>query len=811
MMEARQIKGDRSAELFPALAYSEEDKLFLLDDQNLGFGFVCIPLEGFDEKASDRINVLLNGDWPDDTLMQFCLFGSPDISRELADMHESRVGNANDLLMEITEKRMEFLRRGTIDPVEKSTGMYVRNFTLTITVKVPIEGATPTESEMTRVGDLRHSFESALKTVGLAPTTLIAEEYVRIMNTVMNWGDGASWRHNRYFGIDDDKLIRDQVMDFDTSINVDTDGLWLGDERRVKSLSVKRFPKRFQFGAAASYLGDLMSGSRGIRENCMITATIHFPAPHKIKSAMERKRQWAVNQAYGPMLKFVPMLAAKKHGYDILFDAMEDGDRVVKLHLGMLLFTEDAEQATSAVSAARSYWGELGFSLMEDRYYNLPLFLNRLPFGAERQVMKDTFRYKSMATRHAITLLPIYADWKGTGSPILSLVSRNGQYMNVSLFDSGSNYNGVIAAQSGSGKSFLTNDIISNYLAAGGKAWVIDVGRSYKDLCDFIRGDFIEFNKESQICLNPFPLVKDYAEEEDILVGLLTAMAAPTQDLSDFQIARLKKALSEVWRARGKATTVDSVAEACLADEDKRVQDIGHQLYPFTSAGEYGKYFHGENNMDFQKPFSVLELEELKGRSHLQQVVLLQLIYQIQNDMYLGKRDRPKCVIIDEAWSLLTSGNIASFIEHGFRRFRKYGGAAIVVTQSVQDLYRNATGEAIARNAANMYLLGQKAEDIAGLERDEKLPLSSGGYGLLKTVHTVPGAYSEIFFLTEYGAGVGRLIVDPFSQLLYSTKPDDVQAIQNKRAEGYAVEQAIIEVMKDRGLLDANGEEITHE
>ena len=33
------------------------------------------------------------------------------------------------------------------------------------------------------------------------------------------------------------------------------------------------------------------------------------------------------------------------------------------------------------------------------------------------------------------------------------------------------------------------------------------------------------------------------------------------------------------------------------------------------------------------KPFHRLELEELKGRKHLQQVVLLQLIYQIQQEM----------------------------------------------------------------------------------------------------------------------------------------------------------------------------------
>nr|UVX22886.1 IncF plasmid conjugative transfer pilus assembly protein TraC [Proteus terrae subsp. cibarius] len=162
---------------------------------------------------------------------------------------------------------------------------------------------------------------------------------------------------------------------------------------------------------------------------------------------------------------------------------------------------------------------------------------------------------------------------------------------------------------------------------------------------------------------------------------------------------------------------VDDVAEALKNHEDRRVQDVGEQLYPFTTQGEYGRFFNGHNNTRFKNRFTVLELEELKGRKHLQQVVLLQLIYQIQQEMYLGERDRRKIVFIDEAWDLLTQGDVGKFIETGYRRFRKYGGSAVTVTQSVNDLYDSPTGKAIAENSANMYLLGQKAETINALKK----------------------------------------------------------------------------------------------
>lgn len=800
----RRFSGEKASELFPVLAYSDEDKVFLTDDKSLCFGFICYPLEGSDQRASDRINVLLNGDWPDDTLMQFNLFGGQDIHPIVDNMVDLRHGKGSDLSKHNIRRRREFLINATETPVVQATGLRVRNFLLIVTVKIPIYDAVPTDKEIMRASDLRSGFGQSLKTVGFSTSALDRHQYVHLLNSMLNWGEGASWRNSRPVMADEDKPLRDQIIDFDHSINVDASGLWLGEPEdegsmRVTNLSVKRFPRVFDFGNAAAYMGDLMMGSRGIRDNCLISATIHFPPAQKTKSKMETKRQWAVNQAYGPMLKFVPALAAKKHGYDVLFEAIDDGDRIVRLHLGLVLFTRSKEAATIAVSNARSYWGELGFGIMEDKFFNLPLFLNRLPFGADREAMRDTFRYKTMATRHAIPMLPLFSDWRGTGKPVMNFISRSGQLMSIDLFDSPSNYNCCIAAQSGSGKSFLANEMIGSYLGMGGKVWVIDVGRSYKDLCENEGGDFIEFNKESQICLNPFPLIKDFSDEEDMIIGLVTAMAAPTESLSDLQTSALKRIFKRIWDEKGQSMTIDDLSDELILSDDTRIRDIGVQLYPFTKHGEYGKYFHGENNVSFQRDFSVLELEELKGRQHLQQVVLLQLIYQIQQDMYLGDRDRPKIVIIDEAWSLLTEGDVGKFIEHGYRRFRKYGGSAVVITQSVTDLYDTPTGRAIAENSANMYLLGQKKEAISALEKEERLPIGPGGYSLLKTVHTEVGVYSEIFFLTGYGGGVGRLIVDKYHQLLYSTHPNDVQAIQDLRRQGMNAAEAIETLLRQRG------------
>ncbi|MCK7472143.1 MAG: hypothetical protein MZU95_16350 [Desulfomicrobium escambiense] len=265
-------------------------------------------------------------------------------------------------------------------------------------------------------------------------------------------------------------------------------------------------------------------------------------------------------------------------------------------------------------------------------------------------------------------------------------------------------------------------------------------------------------------------------------------MLAPSEPLGDYALSGLKRLLKQVWDEQGGAMTIAAIAEALAAESDARVRDLSAQLYPFTPAGEYGRFFNGPNSIAFTAPFVVLELEELKGRKHLQQVVLLQLIYQIQQAMYLGERKQPKLVIIDEAWDLLTQGDVARFIETGYRRFRKYRGAAVTVTQSLNDLYANPTGRAIAENSAHTFLLAQPAQAIDQLRESKRLPLTEAGAELLKTVHTLPGAYSEIMTVCDRGAGIGRLIVDPFRQLLYSTHPRDVAELAAWRRRGLSVD-----------------------
>lgn len=443
----------------------------------------------------------------------------------------------------------------------------------------------------------------------------------------------------------------------------------------------------------------------------------------------------------------------------------------------------------------KSYFQTIGWLLDYENQVQIPVLLNALPLNQDRKARTFLQRERTMSTTQATVCLPLFAEWKASSSPVLPLISRTGQIMSVDLFATQTNFNCCIAAQSGSGKSFLVNEMVANLLATGAQCWIIDIGRSYKKLTEVYQGEFVEFSVNADININPFSLIRNYEQDADMLFTLIQTMLSPKDLLTEYQANAVKQITKELWTKYGEQMHIDILEQALAQHEDKRLNDLAVQLYPFTSKGAYGVYFKASSrnmitmlqDLESQQQHAqksrlvVLELEELSGRKDLQQLVLLQLIFAVNQQMIQGQKERQKVLFIDEAWDLLASKTISYFIETGYRRFRKYNGAVVTITQSIEDLYNTASGKAIAANSANYFLLAQKSETVQQLLSQEKLILDAHAIRQITSLRTRKGHYSEIFFLTDYGSGVGRLIVEPKMQLLYSTNAVDTAALTRIR------------------------------
>ncbi|MBT4836487.1 MAG: type IV secretion system protein TraC [Methylococcales bacterium] len=787
------------SDLFPALAVDEEHNIYVFDDNYIGFAFICEPLSGIGHNIDSQLNSLFNSDWPTNTFIQTSLFSSPDIYDRLFNMSDLRgkcfdddclsVNGSQRIASQFMKAHYEFLERSIDESIEKQNNTRLRNIQILITVKFPSPDKIDNKA-FNQIIKHKESTQSILNNVNLQPVEMDPDSYVRIMSVIMNGSDDASWRSRQMLYRDDD-LLRNQFADASTAIEFDDVQMKIG-ERHVRTLSVKRMPHLISLANTVRYLGDPFTGSRGIRNSMVMTLSMFFGDQEAERSKVENEKNALTYQASGQLSRFVNKIKQQKSSIDILSAALEDGDRVVRGYLSFVMFSDDEESATRDVSNCIAYYRDLGFQLQEDRLINLPVFLNSMPFGCDKNSYNALQRFKRMGTRHATSLLPISGDWKGLGGMAMPLVSRNGQLMGFDLFSNPVNANSIVSAESGSGKSFFMNALIMSYVSMGAKIFAIDAGRSYKSVCELLGGDYIDMDDKTDISLNPFANLESWVEESDILMALLISMIERKDSLSDEQTVHLRKFTKELWDEHKNESTIELLAEKIDAHRNEEgkivdsIQSLALRLYEFTPSGEYGHFFSGDNVPNFKKQFTVLELDNLQHRKHLQKVVLVQLISIIQRQFFQGDRKTPQILIVDESWELLTSGEASSFLEASFRKFRKYNASAIILTQSINDVYQNERGRAMAENASTKLLLGQTSETIESLKASKRIDLSEGGYELLKSVHKVDGQYSEVFIHSKYGSGIGRLIMSREMQLFFTTNPVERNRIDDLVEQGHS-------------------------
>jgi len=221
-------------------------------------------------------------------------------------------------------------------------------------------------------------------------------------------------------------------------------------------------------------------------------------------------------------------------------------------------------------------------------------------------------------------------------------------------------------------------------------------------------------------------------------------------------------------------------------------------LFPFTTQGNYGRFFNGQSTVNLDNPLVVVELEELKERKDLQGVIVQMFIINITNKVFLGDRKTPFTIVFDEAWDLLRGAQSGVFLETLARRLRRYYGSLVVGTQSVNDLFASPAAQAAFDNSDWMCLLSQKSESIEQLKKLGRITLTPLMESQLKSVRTKHGEYSEVMIYGSQGYAIGRLLLDPYSQLLYSSKAEDYSAIQALRAQGLSLAEAIEKLLTIR-------------
>jgi len=311
--------------------------------------------------------------------------------------------------------------------------------------------------------------------------------------------------------------------------------------------------------------------------------------------------------------------------------------------------------------------------------------------------------------------------------------------------------------------------------------------------------------------LNPFTHIPAGEETINVLIReemlamicpIFQVMAAPKHGTTDLENAYLEQAIRYSWEKYGPQSSVDTVKEFLDNHTDLIATNLGHTLYPFSSAGSFGHFFNKIASASFKEKLVVIETDHLRNYPSLMAVVVQMLIIQVNQEMAKGDRMTPFLIIIDEAWKLLSGKNTADFISEATRTARKYKGSIVLGTQHLTDYFKpESPGATEAFNcSAWKIILYQETDVITSLKHHPQLQgFVDTEYkeALLKSIHSLPPHYSEMaIFGPEVNGVVGRLRLDPFSRLLYSTNAEEYRLIEEYIQKGASIEEAIELVME---------------
>nr|WP_297383297.1 type IV secretion system protein TraC [uncultured Roseateles sp.] len=827
---------DTPAEQFaawlPYSAYLADEKLFVNRD-SLGFMLEVMPQSGADERMAEVL-ISLYSTCPPGTGIQFHLFASPHIREQLRRYANLRVEDADqidkakhwgrparneNLFRKLARQRARHLLRGAQQSLTGGFHYTLRDFRLMMSVAITADAEDLNRRD--EIVALRESMASTLRSASLPNRVCDAADLINWCALFTNpdriTASAVADAPDLHY--DNGREIRDQIVDFDTIQDPHPGGLTLwkessGDTLEARFYSIKSFPERFALWQMGSLIGDLMQPALQYSAPFLLTMGVHVLDPNLTKSVVTANHVRATQNAKSKMADVMPDVRKKLDDWTAAADAIDTGGSLVSLYHQLAIFSAPGK-AVAAQETANAIWRGRGFQLNADVYMHRQALLASLPMTLSERFHKDLAKMRRVSRKtvaNAIHLAPLIAEWRGTRTPALVFGGRRGQLMTLDIFDNDlGNYNFAIIGAPGSGKSVLMNEMAWSYRAIDAKVWMLDLGRSFEKLCRKAKGTYIEFKPDVDICLNPFSHIVDINEDIDMLVPAISKMASMSRPLDEVQYKAISAMVLKLFHEHGSDLTVTALRDAFKAGtirelgvvNDQRIKDLSIMLNPYARGGQYERFFEGRNNVDFTNDFVVIENEELKRRPDLHAVVNILLLHRITGEMYLT-RNRRKVLFIDELKQQL--GDIgaddpvkAAVVEEAARRARKYGGSLGTATQSADDYYGSAQMEAAFNCSDWVFLLRQKPESIEMLDRKGRLSMDEPKKRLLNSLRTEPGVFSELYISSPVGEGVARNILDPATHLLFSNKLEDNAPIDELRAQGLTIDEAIAELLRRRG------------
>jgi conjugal transfer ATP-binding protein TraC len=773
--------------------FNPESDLFI-NKKSIGFILEASTLTGASEETVNILSTILTDTLPPNADLQFLLWASDKIGDELTAFEKQRSGHG-EIFEWLARKRTDFLKSGTLNSLSKHGSYLIRDFRLFVVVSIPRKNVNDDSADLINIRD---DIQSSLKSINIYSEHLAIERFISLMSDLLNPSSSIYPTRQNWNEYDSLSL---QLTDPEYHLEVLPNKLVIQSEQEdkpweIRCFTVKDFPKAMTQWKMTDSIGQMFNNSLQLPCPVLISLNVRVLDHNKTASKAQLNFINKDNKAKSPLAKFIPNIIKEQQDWDFVRERLNDGDKLVKIYYQVIMYSP-AHKATHNERKIKDLYNANGWKLRKEIFVQFQSWLAAMPMRMTEGMYQDVQllgRLRTVTAFNVANIAPLQGEWKGTPTPSLILPSRRGQIATWNPFDGvEGNYNIAIAAKSGSGKSVFVQEYIVAILGSGGRVWTIDVGRSYEKTCKILGGEFINFSSSNPININMFTNIKDFDNEAlPMLKPLLSAMARPNDKVTREEENFIEKAIKEAWQTKRNKATITTVVDWLKTQQHLVCQNLALLLYPYTKDGMYGRYFEGDCSINLNSRFVVLELQELKAKRDLQKIVLLVVMYQISQAMYLCDRSQIKSCVIDEAWDLLGGDNdgAAEFIETGYRTARRFRGNFVTITQSINDYYKNATSLAAFENSEYNIILAQKAESLNKLKQDKRLEMDGYTERIYKSLK-MGDVYSECVIKGPSGISVHRILLDPYARILYSSKGEEFEAVNRLCAQGKDIKEAV--------------------
>ena len=452
------------------------------------------------------------------------------------------------------------------------------------------------------------------------------------------------------------------------------------------------------------------------------------------------------------------------------------------------LFTyniEELERLTKllATEMSKSLVGiKSAWAMQEEAFKsNLPLMDDKIKkiHSFDSRSMGTVFPFTTSDVGHS-TGVPLGYN-KQTGTPILF----------DNFHSSLTNYNMVIFAKSGAGKSVTMKTLISrSSVLMGIESLALDAEGEYSIVAESLGGINVVLSPNSKTVINLFDIevekVKDEItgrerivlnvenKVEDVTQALLTMARGSTRskDVNEITKQVIAEIVAEEYAERNITNNPLSLYVQGnefqkgdkLYKEKKKMPTIGswykrlqkkavenknpdysfHYSYLLKVMKQYIReyngqmaYFDGQSTFDLLDGtlFINLDISQLEERfaRPLAQQILLSWIWEkyVKKNSEDRKKAAKKRVIVDEAWMLLPYPEAVDFLNTMARRARKRNVSLAIISQRFQDFYEKPEAQAVLTSSDTKLFLAQDKSEIQYLK--EVFKLSEGEANFLIT------------------------------------------------------------------------------